>query len=94
MLSPEDFGLQRRSVTQSRESPSENARVIRAILDGDKNADFAAARDLVIINAAAALYLAGVANDFRNATAMARESIDSGQAASKLEALIRETNRS
>jgi anthranilate phosphoribosyltransferase len=52
------------------------------------------ARNLVIINAAAALYLAGVANDFQNATAMARESIDSGQAASKLEALIRETNRS
>jgi anthranilate phosphoribosyltransferase len=52
------------------------------------------ARDLVVINAAAALYLAGFANDFRNATAMARESIVSGQAASKLEALIRETNRS
>jgi len=93
-LSPEDFGLQRRSVTQSRESPSENARVIRAILDGDKNADFAAARDLVVINAAAALCLAKVAKDFQSAAAKARESIDSGHAASKLEALIRETNRS
>ena len=93
-LSPEDFGLQRRSVTQSRESPSENARVIRAILDGDKNTDFAAARDLVIINAAAALYLADVAKDLQNAAAMALESVDSGRAASKLEALIRETNRS
>jgi anthranilate phosphoribosyltransferase len=51
------------------------------------------AGDLVVLNAAAALYLAGVANDFQNATTMARESIDSGQAASKLEALIRETNR-
>jgi anthranilate phosphoribosyltransferase len=68
--------------------------VIRAVLDGEKNADFAAARDLVVINAAAALYLAEVANDFKNATAMARESIDRGNAASKLEALIRETNRS
>ena len=68
--------------------------MIRAILDGDKNADLAAARDLVVINAAAALYLAGVAKDFQNATAMARQSIDTGQAASKLEALIRETNRS
>jgi anthranilate phosphoribosyltransferase len=93
-ISPEHFGLQRRSVTQSCEGPIENARVIRAILDGDKNADLVAARDLVVINAAAALYLAEVANDFQNATAMARESIDSGQAASKLEALIRETNRS
>lgn len=93
-ISPEDFGLQRRSIIQCRHGSIENARVIRAILDSDTNVDFAAARDLVVINAAAALYLADVANDFRNATAMARESIDSGQAASKLEALIRETNRS
>src|SRR5206468_6214265 len=92
-ISPEDFGLQRRSVTQPREGPAENARVTRAILDG-KNGDFGVARDLVVINAAAALYLADVANDFQNATAMARESVDSGQAASKLEALIRATNRS
>ena len=93
-ISPEDFGLHRRSVTQCCEGAIENAAVIRAILDGDTNGDFAAARDLVVINAAAALYLADVANDFPNATAMARESIDSGKAASKLEALIRETNRS
>ena len=94
MISPEDFGLRRRSVTQCSEGPIENARMIRAILDGDTTGDFAAARDLVVINAAAALYLAGVANDFQNATLMARESIDSGKATSKLEALIRETNRS
>jgi anthranilate phosphoribosyltransferase len=93
-ISPEDFGLQRRSVIQRREGPAENARVFRGILDGEKNGDFAVARDLVVINAAAALYLAGVANDFQNAAAMARESINNGQAASKLEALIRETNRS
>jgi anthranilate phosphoribosyltransferase len=93
-ISPEDFGLQRRPVTQCREGPIENARVIRAILDGNTNGDFAVARDLVVINAAAALYLADVPSDFQNATAMARESIDSGKAASKLEALIRETNRS
>jgi anthranilate phosphoribosyltransferase len=93
-ISPEDFGLQRRSVNQRREGPRENARVIRAILDGVKDGEFAFVRDLVVINAAAALYLAGVANDFQNGAAMACESIDSGQAASKLEALIRETNRS
>ena len=93
-ISPEDFGLQRRPVTQRRESPAENARVTRAILDGKKDGDFAVARDLIVINAAAALYLAGVARDFQNATAMACESIENGQALSKLEALIRETNRS
>jgi anthranilate phosphoribosyltransferase len=93
-ISPEDFGLQRRSIDRGREGPVENAGVTRAILDREKNGDFAVARDLVVINAAAALYLADVANDFQNATAMACESIDSGQALSKLEALIRETNRS
>jgi anthranilate phosphoribosyltransferase len=93
-ISPEDFGLQRRSIDRRREGPTENARVTRAILGGEENGNFAVARDLVVINAAAALYLAGVANDFRHATAMARESIHCGQAASKLEALIRETNRS
>jgi len=93
-ITPEDFGLQRRSVNHRLEGPAENARVIRAILDGDKSGDFAVPRDLVVINAAASLYLADVANDFQNATAMACESIESGQAASKLEALIRETNRS
>ena len=93
-VSPEDFGLQRQSVSRHREGPAANGRVTRAIVAGEKNGDFAVARDLVVINAAAALYLAGVVNDFQNATAMARESIDSGQAASKLEALIRETNRS
>lgn len=93
-ISPEDFELQRRSVNRRREGPAENARVFRAILDGEKNGNFAVARDLVVINAAAALYLAGVANDFQNATAMACESIDSGHARAKLDALIRETNRS
>src|SRR6266511_464475 len=93
-ISPEDFGLQRRSFDRRREDPAENARVTRAILDGEKTGDFGVARDLVLINAAAALYLAGVANDFQNAAAMARDSIDRGEAASKLEALIRETNRS
>jgi anthranilate phosphoribosyltransferase len=93
-ISPEDFGIQRRCIDQPRKGPIENARVTRAILDGEKDGDFTVARDLVVINAAAALYLAGVANDFQNAAAMARESIDSGQAASKLAALVRETNRS
>jgi anthranilate phosphoribosyltransferase len=92
-ITPEDFGLQRRSVNHRVEGPGENARVIRAIFGGDVNGDLAAARDLVVINAAAALYLADAANDLQNATAMARESIDNGKAASKLEALIRETNR-
>jgi anthranilate phosphoribosyltransferase len=94
-ISPEDFGLERRSLDACRaQVRTENARLIRAILDGEKNGDFAAPRDLVVINAAAALHLGEVATDLRQAANIARESIDSGRAASKLNALIRETNRS
>jgi len=92
-ISPDDFGVQRRSFDGRHVGPAENVRVTLAVLNGETNGDSAVARDLVVINAAAALYLAGVTNDFQNAAAMARESIDSGQAASKLDALIRETNR-
>jgi anthranilate phosphoribosyltransferase len=93
-ISPEDFGLRRRSIDRRRGDPVENAGVARAIFRGEKKGDFAVVRDLVVINAAAGLYVAGVTNDFRIAAAMACESIDGGRAASKLEALIRETNRS
>jgi anthranilate phosphoribosyltransferase len=93
-IAPEDFGLRRRSINRRLQGPMENARAIRAILEGAGTGDLAVAGDLVVINAAAALYLADMANDFQTATAMALESIDSGRALSRLEALIRETNRS
>jgi anthranilate phosphoribosyltransferase len=94
-ISPEDFGLERRPLNRCHaEGPSQNARLIREILEGQKNGDFTVARGLVVINAAAALHLAGVATDLRQAANIARESIHSGRAASKLDALIRETNRS
>ncbi|HEX4706577.1 MAG TPA: anthranilate phosphoribosyltransferase [Candidatus Udaeobacter sp.] len=93
-ISPEEFGLERQSLDASRaDGPDENARLIRAMLCGANNGEFGPAHDLVIINAAAALYLAGVAADLRQAANLARESIESGRAASKLDALIRETNR-
>jgi anthranilate synthase component 1 len=93
-VSPEDFGLERQRFDGLRgKGPQENAQLIRAILQGVKTNTTNAARDLVIINAAAALYLAGVAPDLRYAAGLARESIDSGRAASKLDALVRETNR-
>jgi len=93
-ISPHDFGLERRSLGGARTSGSaENAQLIRAILQGEKEGSFAAARDLVVINAAAALHVAGLAPDLREAASLARESIDSGRAALKLEALIGETNR-
>ena len=80
-ISPEDFGSRA------------NAKLIRTILEGEKTKETAAARNLVIVNAAAALHVTGFAQDLPEAAAFARESIDSGRAASKLEALIRETNQ-
>ena len=47
----------------------------------------------MIANAAAALHIAGVAKDLREAAVLARESIETGRAAGKMDALIRETNR-
>jgi anthranilate synthase component 1 len=94
-LSPDDFGLERQHFDGFHgKGPQENAQLIRAILQGETTKTTSAARDLVVINAAAALHLAGVAPDLRYAVGLARESIDSGRAASKLDALVRETNRS
>ena len=65
-------------------SPEDNARLIRRILEGGQHGP---ARDLVVLNAAAALHLAGEA-DFRVALDRAGESIDSGNAVKKLDQLI------
>src|SRR5213592_12014 len=91
-VSPQDFGLKKQSLNGfGGGSPRENAELIRAIFRGETPSGMAAARDLVIINAAAALHLSGFAHDLCEAASFARESIDSGRAASKLDALIRET---
>jgi len=93
-VTPENFGLERRSLGELCGSgPLENAELIRSILHGDRNGHLSVARDLVIINSAAALYLSGFSQDLPQAAVMARESIDSGCAASKLDVLIQETNR-
>ncbi len=61
----------------------ENAKIIRAILDGEKTPR----RDVVLLNCAAALVAAGRANHLAGALPLAAESIDSGAAAAKLRAL-------
>jgi anthranilate phosphoribosyltransferase len=62
----------------------ENARIIRAILDGEPGPK----RDIVLMNAAAALVAGGCARDFKEGVALAARAIDSGAARAKLEALI------
>jgi anthranilate phosphoribosyltransferase len=64
-------------------SPQENANRTRAILAGEKGA----ARDIVVLNTAAALVVAGVAPDLRAGVERAQRALDSGDAARKLSEL-------
>jgi anthranilate phosphoribosyltransferase len=82
---PSDFGLPEATLADLQGGDTEtNARIIRGILEGDPGPK----RDLVVANAAAALFVARKAIDLKSAVAMAAESIDSGAARRKLEKLI------
>jgi len=92
-IEPEQFGLRQQPVDQLRGGGArENAELIRRIFSKEGGALLATARDLVMINAAAALYVGGLASTFVSATELARESIRGGHAAAKVAALVRETN--
>jgi anthranilate phosphoribosyltransferase len=69
-------------------TPSENATAFRALLAGEASAY----RDAVLLNAAAALHVAGKADTLTTGVALARESIDSGAAAQKVAALAKFTS--
>ncbi len=66
-------------------APEDNGRALRALLGGAPGAY----RDAVLLNAAAALVVAGRARGLREGAAMAAESLDSGAARAKVEALAR-----
>jgi anthranilate phosphoribosyltransferase len=84
-ITPEDFGLDRAPISAiSGGDAAHNAALIRAILSGERGPR----RDIVIANAAAALVAAGRAADFLEGARVAAESIDSGAALTKLDALI------
>jgi anthranilate phosphoribosyltransferase len=86
-IAPEDFGLPRAPIGGLRGgSAEENAQTIRAVLTGERRD---AARDLVVINAAAALHVSGKGETLSSAVELAGQVIDSGAAAAKLEALRR-----
>ncbi|MBI4611532.1 MAG: anthranilate phosphoribosyltransferase [Candidatus Rokubacteria bacterium] len=82
---PEDFGLGRASIRELQGGDrEENAQIIRGILKGGAGPK----RDIVLMNAAAALVVGGKAKDLKEGVALAGHSIDSGSARAKLEALI------
>jgi anthranilate phosphoribosyltransferase len=66
-----------------------NAEIARAVLNGTGGA---ARHEIVVANAGAALYVAGLAASIREGVALAHDSIVSGRALGKLEELVRETN--
>lgn len=84
-LDPQELGLPQAELAQLRGGlPEENARIVRALLQGEKGAK----RDIVLLNAAAGLLAAERAADFEEGLILAAESIDSGRAIDKLEQLI------
>jgi len=88
-VEPEQFGMKRGTLQELAGGDArENAAIIRAVLGGEKSAR----RDVVLLNAAAALVAAGRANHIAEAVSLAAKSIDSGRAAGKLEGLVRFTS--
>lgn len=90
-IDPDEFGLQRAPLSQiSGGDASQNAAIVRAILAGEKSPR----RDVVLMNAAAALVAAGKAERLKDAAHAAAQSIDSGSAARKLDALVKFSQQS
>lgn len=87
-ITPEDAGLPRSRADELRGgTPAENAEVTRAILAGRAGPP----RDVVLLNAAAALVAAGTVPDYAAGVRLAAEVIDSGRARARLDALVRFT---
>ncbi len=89
-IEPEDFGLSRASISELKGGDAEeNAQIVRNVLKSEPGAR----RNIVLLNAAAALVAAGRATDFLEGINQGADAIDSGLALKKLEALIEITNR-
>jgi len=87
-VTPEEFGMKRARLEDISGGNAEtNAAIIRDILAGTESPR----RDVVLLNAAAVLVAAGRADHLGDALPLAGQSIDSGAAAAKLEALVRFT---
>ncbi|MEL7239679.1 MAG: anthranilate phosphoribosyltransferase [Planctomycetota bacterium] len=84
-LDPEQFGFKNASPDAMRiDHPAASADVIRRVFDGEEGP----ARDIVLLNAAAGLVVAGGADDVAAGLDVARHAIDSGRAGETLEKLV------
>ncbi len=87
-VTPEDLGIERAELGSiSGASPEENAAVVRAVLAGEPGP----ARDVVILNAGAAILAGGGAHDLASGVERAADAIDSGAAEGTLERLAKLT---
>lgn len=90
VMTPEQFGLKRCTKEDLvGGTPEENAAITRAILEGKERGS---KRDTVLMNAGAALYIAGKAPDPAGGIRLAAELIDTGKAVQKLEEFIAASN--
>lgn len=88
-LTPEDFGVGRATINELKGGDGEvNAKALRAVLGGAKNAY----RDIALCNAAASLVIAGKAADVLEGMILATQSLESGSAASVLDKLVAVSN--
>jgi anthranilate phosphoribosyltransferase len=88
-LTPEEIGVGRHPIERLAGGDArENAAIARAVLAGENGAR----HDVVVANAGAALYVAGLAPSVREGVALAKESIASGAARERLEQLIAISN--
>lgn len=89
-ITPEMFGFERCTKEElTGGSPQENAAITKAILSGEEQG---AKRNAVLMNAGAALYLAGKADTLQDGVKLAGELIDSGRALAKLEEFVKYSN--
>ena len=89
VIIPEQFGLERcKKEDLEGGIPKENAEITLSILNGEKGPK----RNAVVLNAGAALYLAGKADTIIDGVRLAEEIIDSGKAIKKLEEFIKYSN--
>jgi anthranilate phosphoribosyltransferase len=87
-VQPEDFGMQRADLSVIRaEDAAHSLAIIKSVLANEEGP----ARDIVCLNAGAAIYAAGLTGSLTEGVERAREVIASGEAAAKLEQLIKAT---
>jgi anthranilate phosphoribosyltransferase len=90
-ISPEDFGLSRHALDGLLGGDAHlNARILRDILTGEGRG---ASRDIVLLNAGAAIHVSGKAKSVEEGVSLARDSISEGAAAMALEDFIKITRR-